>query len=250
MVYFVGGGPGAPDLLTVRGARAIAAADVVIWGRSLLMEAAVTEHARPGAELLPWPPLSADELLAVYDRAQAEELVVARLHSGDPAIFGRIREETRYVTDRGIPYEVVPGVSSMMAAAAVLGRELTVAGPPLGKEVASAETLHALVVARGGSRPPDVERVAELAHHGTTMAIFMAAAEPEGLQRALLEGGLGPHTPCAVVHRVSWPEELVLRCRLDELAERVARHDLDHQTLLLVGPALEDAGDSCVGGQP
>ena len=244
MVHFVGGGPGAPDLLTVRGARAIAAADVVVWGRSLLMEEAVTEHARPDAELLPWPPLSAEELLAVYDRARDEDLVVARLHSGDPAIFGRIQEETRYVSERGLAYEIVPGVSSLAAAAAALGRELTVAGPPLGEEVASAEALDALIVARGGGRPPGlgVERVRELARHGATMAVFMAASDPDALQAALLRGGFVPQTPCAVASRLSWPDELVFTCRLDELAERTHGHDLDHRTLALVAPALDDAG--------
>lgn len=245
MVHFVGGGPGAPDLLTVRGARAIAAADVVVWGRSLLMEQAVTEHARPDAELLPWPPLSADELLAVYDRARQEELAVARIHSGDPAIFGRIQEEIRHVSELGVPYEVVPGVSSVAAAAAALGRELTVAGPPLGEEIASAELLDSLVLARGSARSGGdgaAMRVEELARPGATMAIFMAAGNPDELQGALLRGGFAPHAACAVAHRISWPGEVLLRCRLDELADQVRAHELDHLTLVLVGPALEDAG--------
>ncbi len=120
-VYFVGGGPDAADLLTLRGARAIAAADVVVWGRSLLSEEVITEHARPTAELAPWPPLSADGLLEVYDRARDNGLAVVRVYGGDPTIYGWVHEEIASVTERGLAYEVIPGVTSMAAAAAAAG---------------------------------------------------------------------------------------------------------------------------------
>lgn len=227
-VYLIGGGPGAPDLLTVRGARAISRADVVIWGRTFLMEEAVTEHARPDAELVPWPPATMADILRVYDRARDENLVVARVHSGDPAIFGKL-EELDEVRARGVPHEIVPGVTAASAAAAALGRELTTSDAP-----------RALIFAAPGREEEEQQTgptISELARPGATMAVFMSATRPDELQRELLEGGYGPDTPCAVVHQVSWPQEVVVRCPLHGLAERL--EGLDLMTLVLVGPALD-----------
>jgi precorrin-4/cobalt-precorrin-4 C11-methyltransferase len=230
-VSFVGAGPGAPDLITVRGARAIGAADVVVWARSLVMEE-VLEHARPDAEVIESTPLTLEDVLAVYERALRDDLVVARVHSGDPAIYGAIQEQIRFCIDRGLPYEIVPGVSSVAAAAAALGRELTVP-----------ERSQSLILTRRGGRTPmpPGERVEALARHGTTMALFLSAARPRDLQRELLEGGYPPDTPCAVVYRASWPDEVVLRCRLEELGDRVREARINRQALILVGPGLDDA---------
>ena len=160
-VSFVGAGPGAPDLITVRGARAIGAADVVVWARSLVMEE-VLAHARPDAEVIESTPLTLEDVLAVYERALRDDLVVARVHSGDPAIYGAIQEQIRFCADRGLPYEIVPGVSSVAAAAAALGRELTVP-----------ERSQSLILTRRGGRTPmpPGERVDALARHGTTMVL-------------------------------------------------------------------------------
>ncbi|MBA3421769.1 MAG: cobalt-precorrin-4/precorrin-4 C(11)-methyltransferase [Thermoleophilaceae bacterium] len=229
-VYFIGGGPGAADLLTLRGARAIAAADVVVWGRSLVSEEVVTEHARPTAELAPWPPLSADGLLDVYDRARRDGLTVARVYGGDPTIYGWVHEEIASVTERGLPYEVIPGVTSMAAAAAAAG--CTLSGGML------------IVARREGWRPlPPGERIRDYARHGTTMALYMASREPHELQRELTEGGYDPATPCVIVHRTSWPDERILRCPLDELGDRIEAGRLDHQTLVFVGPGTEGVAD-------
>ena len=230
-VWFVGAGPGAPDLITLRGARAIAAADVVVWARSLVMEE-VLQHASPGAELIESTPLTLEDVLAVYERAIADELVVARVHSGDPAIYGAVQEQIRFCAARGLAYEMVPGVSSVAAAAAALGRELTVP-----------ERSQSLILTRRGGRTPMPagERVEALARHGTTMALFLSAARPRDLQRELLDGGYPPDTACAVVYRASWPDEVVLRCRLDELGDRVRAARIDRQALILVGPGLDDA---------
>lgn len=236
-VWFLGGGPGAPDLLTVRAAKVLAEADAVIWGKSLLTEAVVADHARPDAELVPWPPATMADIYSVYDRASAEGLVVARLFWGDPAIFGTVREEAREASSRGLSYEVVPGVSSLGAAAAALGLELATAphgAPPL-------------ILAAPRDEPPPNQRVRDLASHGATMALFMAGKRAEELQGELIAGGFVPETRCAVVHKVSWPEEVVLTCRLDELAATIRERDLERHTLVLVGPALseedEEAGD-------
>ena len=126
-LWFLGAGPGAPDLLTLRAARALAAADVVVWGKALMADGLVAEHARPDAELVPWPPATMEDIHAVYDRAAAEGLVVARMLWGDPALFGSVRDEVRQARARGLEYEIVPGISAFNAAAARLEIDLTVA---------------------------------------------------------------------------------------------------------------------------
>lgn len=228
--WFLGGGPGAPDLLSVRAARILADADVVIWGTALLMEATVKDHARADAELVPWPPATMPDIYAIYERAAREDLLVARLFWGDPAIYGAVRDEAREAASRGLPVEVVPGVSSLGAAAAALCRELTTApgdSPPL-------------IVAAPRDDPPAGQRVRDLASHGATMALFMGGKRSEELQAELLAGGFSPDTPCAVAGQVTWPEEVVVTCRLDELGRTIAAHELETHALVLVGPALAD----------
>jgi precorrin-4/cobalt-precorrin-4 C11-methyltransferase len=227
IVYFVGGGPGAADLLTVRGARAIAAADMVVWGRNLVMEGAVTEHAREDAELLPWPPLTLDEMVAAYDRVRDERLVLARVHSGDPAIYGTLEEEMGWARERDIPYEVVPGISALSAATAALGRELTGKGSP-----------RPVVIARRGGRVPPAGAEEGSSEAESALALFMSRRDPETLEAELLEAGYREATPCAVVHRVSWPDEEILRCPLAGLADRLSEREWGHLTLVLVGAWL------------
>ena len=232
-VWFVGAGPGAADLLTFRGAAAIAAADVVVWAGSLVSPD-VLVHARPDAEALDSSALTLEEVAAVYDRAAAERLVVARVHSGDPTLYGAVQEQVAECERRGLPWEIVPGVSSLAAAAAAVGRELTVPG------VAQSVVLTRLATRTSDSMPPR-EQVRELARHGATMALFLSCSRPRALQRELEAGGYPPDTPCAVVHRATWPDELVLRCRLADLAAHIRDARIHKQALVLVGPAL--AGD-------
>jgi precorrin-4/cobalt-precorrin-4 C11-methyltransferase len=230
--WFVGAGPGAADLLTFRAARAIGEADIVVWARSLVMED-VLSHARPDAEIVASDELTLEQVVPLYERAAAERLVLARIHSGDPALYGAIQEQIRVCRDLGLPYEIVPGVSSVAAAAAALGQELTIP--------ARAQSL--ILTRRGGRTPmPPGETVEGFAAHGTTMALFLSASRPYDLQRELLAGGYPPEAPCAVVHRASWPDELAFRCRLDELGDRMRAHRITRQALVLVGPGLEDAG--------
>lgn len=233
-VTFVGAGPGAADLLTIRGAQRIHAADVVIWAASLVMRECVAEHARPGAELVDSSQLAHDDVLAIYRRAAAEGLSVARVHSGDPSLWGAVQEQYDACVELGLEVEIVPGVSAFGAAAAAAGRELTI------PEVAQSVILCRL---EGGKTPmPERERVREFARHGTTMAIFLAAARTGQLVGELTAGGYPEDTPVIVAYRVSWPDELVLRCRLDELTELVRERKLWRQTLFLVGAALGAAG--------
>ncbi len=223
-LWFLGAGPGAADLLTVRAARALAAADVVVWGASLMTDELVAEHAHPDAELVSWPPAEMADIHAVYDRAQAEGLVVARLLWGDPSIYGSLREEVRQANLRGLAYEVVPGVSAACAAAAALGVNLATAptqSPPL-------------IFADPGNS------LRELAGHGAMMAVYMAGKRAGEVQAELMAGGCPPHTPCAVANHVSWGDEVLLTCRLDELGATIERHELQRATLVLVGPPPAD----------
>jgi precorrin-4 C11-methyltransferase len=233
LVTFVGAGPGAADLLTLRGAKVIAEADVVVWASSLV-HPDVVAGARPEAEIVDSAALPLEGVAAVYRRAADDGLHVARVHSGDPSLWGALAEQMAICAELGLDTAVVPGVSSFTAAAAAVRRELTV--PELAQSVI-------LTRLGGGKTPmPPGEEVAELARHGTTMALFLSAARSAQLQQELLDGGYPGETPCVVAYRVSWPDELVVRCPLAELAATVKAHRLWKHTLVLVGPALA-AGD-------
>lgn len=231
-VTFVGAGPGAPDLLTLRGAREIAAADVVIWAASLV-HPEILEHARGDAEIMDSAPLSLEDVLAVYEQAARESLRVARVHSGDPALWGAIQEQLDRCAELGLETAIVPGVSAFSAVAATTGRELTI--PEVSQSV--------ILTRISGKTPmPDGEDMADLARHGTTMAVFLAAARSGRLQADLLAGGYDPDTPVVVAHRASWPDELILQCSVGTLEATVKEHRLWKQTLFLIGPALEAGG--------
>ena len=231
-VWFIGAGPGAPDLLTIRGAKLIAEADVVVWARSLVHEG-VLEHACSNAEIIESTTIPLEGVLELYERAVREDLEIARIHSGDPSLWGAVLEQVEFCEELGLDWEIVPGVSSLGAAAAAIGRELTVP-----------EVAQSVILTRRASRTPmpNNEDIKAFAAHGTTMAIFLSAARPRLLQEELLEGGYAPDTPCAVVYRASWPDEQVIECRLDELADRIREAGFTRQALVLVGPGLEAGG--------
>ncbi|MFG2052771.1 precorrin-4 C(11)-methyltransferase [Micromonospora sp. NPDC048930] len=232
-VWFVGAGPGAADLLTLRAARVIAEADVVIWAASLV-HADVLAHARADAEIVDSSRLPVEGVLPLYQRAAARGLTVARIHSGDPALWGAVQEQLDLCRALGLAVEIVPGVSSFTAVAARVGRELTI------PEVAQSVILTRL---EGGKTPmPPGERVRDFARHGTTMALFLSAARSGQAQAELLAGGYPPDTPVVVAYQATWPDELVVRCTLGELADTVRAHKLWKQTLFLVGPALAATG--------
>lgn len=231
-VAFVGAGPGAADLLTLRGAQRIAEAHIVIWAASLVHED-VLQHARPDAVVVNSAEHSLEGIREHYERAAREGLLVARVHSGDPALWGGTQEQMQVCRSLGLAVEVVPGVSSFSAVAALVQRELTV------PEVAQSVVLTRL---EGGKTPmPPRETVRAFAAHGTTMALFLSAARTRQLQDELLAGGAyDENTPCVVAYAATWPDELVFSCRLGELGDRVREHKLYKHTLVLVGPALAD----------
>jgi precorrin-4/cobalt-precorrin-4 C11-methyltransferase len=233
-VSFVGAGPGAADLITLRGARRIAEADVVVWAASLVQEECVREHARPDAELIDSSRIAHEDVLALYRRAAEEGLRVARVHSGDPSLWGAVQEQYDAAAELGLEVEIVPGVSAFGAAAAAAGRELTI------PEVAQSVVLTRL---EGGKTPmPEREKLAAFAAHGTTMAIFLSAARTGQMVEQLRAGGYADDTPVVVSYRVSWPDEVTLTCRLDEVEAVCKERRLWRQTLFLVGPALGASG--------
>ncbi|MGK5442619.1 precorrin-4 C(11)-methyltransferase [Micromonospora sp. URMC 105] len=232
-VWFVGAGPGAADLLTLRAARVIGAADVVIWAASLV-HTDVLAHARADAEIVDSSQLPIEGVLPLYRRAAAEGLTVARIHSGDPALWGAVQEQLDLCRALDLAVEIVPGVSSFTAVAAIVGRELTI------PEVAQSVILTRL---EGGKTPmPAGERVREFARHGTTMALFLSAARSGQAQAELLAGGYPPETPVVVAYQATWPDELVVHCALADLEATVKEHRLWKHTLFLVGPALAATG--------
>jgi precorrin-4/cobalt-precorrin-4 C11-methyltransferase len=232
-VVFVGAGPGAPDLLTQRGAAAIATADIVIWASSLV-DQRILAHASEHAEIVDSAQLPMEGVLPYYERAAHEQLTVARVHSGDPSLWGAVQEQLEQCAELGLDTEIIPGVSSFTAVAAAIRRELTI------PEVAQSVILTRL---GGGKTPmPPGEQVNEFARHGTTMALFLSAARSGQLQEELLAGGYPKGTPCVVAYQVTWPDELIIHTRLDTLAATIKERKLWKHTLVLVGPALAAAG--------
>ena len=233
LVSFVGAGPGAADLLTLRAAKRIAEADIVIWAASLVHED-VLQHVRTDAVVVNSAEHSMEGITHLYERAAAEGLRVARIHSGDPALWGGTQEQHELCTRLGLQTEVIPGVSSFTAVAALVQRELTI------PEVAQSVVLTRL---EGGKTPmPPRETVRAYAEIGATMCLFLSAARTRQLQTELLAGAYDEDTPCVVAYAVTWPDELVFDCRLGDLADRVREHKLYKHTLVLVGPALASGG--------
>jgi len=230
MISFVGAGPGAPDLITLRGAQRLAEADVVVWASSLVPRA-VLDHCRSDAVLHDSARMTLEDVLAVF-AAVGDDASVVRLHSGDPGVYGAIAEQLDWCRANRRSFEIVPGVTSVAAASAALGRELTV--PTLSQSV---------VFTRLGGRTSASMRpgegVAAFAPAGVSMAVFLAGARPDELQDELLTG-YEPETPAAVLHRVSWPDETIVRTTVGELAEAMRDVGETMTVLVLVGDALGD----------
>lgn len=232
MISFVGAGPGAADLITIRGADRLARADVVIWAGSLV-PAELLGRCRPDAVLHDSSKMTLDEVTAVF--AGHPDAAIVRLHSGDPTVYSAIAEQIDWCRRHGRRYEIVPGVSSVSATAAAAGRELTVPG------LAQTVVLTRLA-RRTAASVPERESVAALARRGATMALYLSAGDPEALQRELLCEGSAytAGTPVIIGYRVSWPEEIVRRSTVGSLASDLA--DLGRRTsvMILVGDVLAD----------
>lgn len=226
-VYIIGAGPGDPDLLTLRGAALIAACPVVLYTGSLVPREVIA-RARPDARVLDSSGMTLDEIVGVMHTAYDAGEDVARVHTGDPSIFGSTAEQMRRIEALGIPYEIVPGVSSFTAAAAALGRELTL--PELSQTVI-------LTRAEGRTAMPEGEKLADLARHRATLALFLSITLLDELVADLLPS-YGADCPVAVVHRASCPDQMVVRGTLADIGGRVKAAGLRSQSMILVGRVL------------
>lgn len=229
MISFVGAGPGAPDLITLRGADRLAKAAVVIWASSLVPEA-LLQHADPDAQIHDSAAMTLEDVVAVYEANPQARIV--RLHSGDPSVYGAIQEQIDWCASNGRDFEIVPGVSSLAAAAAAVGRELTI--PAVSQSVVLTR-----LAGRTSASMPERESVAAFAAHRATMAVFLSAARPQELQEELL-AGYPPDTPAAIVVRASWPDERVVRTTVANLPRDLVSTKARTTVLVLVGDALAD----------
>ena len=228
-VYFIGGGPGDPELLTLKAKRIIESADVVVYADSLV-HPSIAAFARPDAEVHGSKTLALDEITELIVRASRQGKTVARIQSGDPSIYGAILEQMQVLEKEGIEYEVVPGVSSAFAAAARLNVELTVPGV--------SQTV-IMTRAEGRIPMPPGESLRELAEHGCTLVIFLSITRMSKIVRELRAAGYATETPVAVVYRVGWPDEKVITGTLANIAARVREAKITLQALVLVGKALD-----------
>jgi precorrin-4/cobalt-precorrin-4 C11-methyltransferase len=230
VISFVGAGPGAADLLTFRAAHRLAAADVVIWAGSLVSPE-VLGHCRADVVQYDSKGMTLEAVIEVFERYP--EAAIVRLHSGDPSVYGAIAEQMAWCRAHERAFEIVPGVSSLAAAAAAAGRELTVPG------LAQSVVLTRLAD-RTAASVPDRESVTGFAALGPTMALFLSAARPDELQRALLGNGSAyrAETPAVIVHRASWPDERVVFTVVGDLVEQLDALGATTTVLVLVGDAL------------
>ncbi len=228
MVHFVGAGSGAADLITVRGARLLGEADVVIYAGSLV-NPALLQYTREGCEIHNSAEMTLEQVLAVVKAAEAAGKTTVRLHTGDSSIYGAVREQFDQLEALNIAYDVCPGVSSFCGAAAALKAEYTL--PDVSQTV---------IITRAAGRTPVPEResIRSLAAHQATMVLFLSTALAGKLQGDLLAGGYAPETPAAVVYKATWPEEKVYRCTVETLAQTVEDNGLTKTALIIVGGCL------------
>ncbi len=225
-VYFIGAGPGDPELITVKGQRLLGEADLVIYTGSLVPEPLI---AGLTGEVVNSASLNLDEVFSLILAGWKDGKRIVRLHTGDSAIFGAINEQIALLRDHQIPFQVIPGVSSALATAAALETQLTL--PEVAQTV--------IFTRRAGRTPvPEGEDLVSLASHGSTMMIFLSISMIEKVVSELLEGGYTETTPVAVVEKVSWPEERILRGTLATIAAQVKEAGITKTALIAVGDAL------------
>lgn len=230
MIWFIGAGPGDPELITVKGKRLIEQADVIIYAGSLVNPAVLDCH-KPGAEIYNSALMDLDEVIDVMEKAEKAGKTTARVHTGDPAIYGAHREQMDRLDKLGIEYAVVPGVSSAFATAAALNAEYTMPG--------KSQTV--IFTRMEGRTPmPEGEKLPDLARHHATMVIFLSIGFMDEMVKQLEEGGYEPTTPAAVVYKASWPEQKIVRGTLADIAQKVADAGIKKTALTVVGDFLGD----------
>ena len=231
MVHFVGAGSGAVDLITVRGARFLEQADVIIYAGSLV-NPELLSYAKQGCEIHNSAKMTLEEVIAVIRGAEAAGKTTVRLHTGDSSIYGAVREQFDELEKLGISYDVCPGVSAFCGAAAALRAEYTL--PDVSQTV--------IITRAAGKTPvPERESIHALAAHQATMVLFLSTSLTDKLQQELLAGGYDESTPAAVVYKATWPEEKVFRCTVGTLHKTVTENGLTKTSLIVVGSCLGDA---------
>jgi precorrin-4/cobalt-precorrin-4 C11-methyltransferase len=232
-VYFIGAGPGAADLITVRGQRLLSRCPVCLYAGSIMPDELLA-LCPPDARVVDTGPLTLDQIVGEIADAHAAGSDVARLHSGDPSLYSALAEQCRRLAEVGVDYEIVPGVPAFAAAAAALGCELTVPGV--------AQTVTLTRVATLSSAMPPGEDLATLSAPGSTLVLHLAAAQVDSIVPQLLAGGYRGETPCAVVAFASWPKQEVLRCTLAELADEMHAAEITRTAVIIVGDVLAAEG--------
>ena len=233
MIHFIGAGPGAADLITVRGARLLGEADVIIYAGSLV-NPALLDYKKEGCTVYDSASMTLEEVIAVMRETQARGGDTVRLHTGDPSLYGAIREQMDALDGLGLPYDVTPGVSSFSGAAAALEAEYTL--PDVSQSV--------IITRMAGRTPvPEGEKLSKLAGHGCTMVLFLSTGLLEEVERELMEGGYPPDTPAAIVYKATWPEQAVYRCTVSTLAATARERHVTKTALITVGGFLGDKYD-------
>lgn len=230
MVYFVGAGCGAVDLITVRGKKLLEKADVVIYAGSLV-NSELLDYTRGDCQVYNSAHMTLDEVIEIIENSEKSEKNTVRLHTGDPSIYGAIREQMDRLTALGISFEVCPGVSSFCGAAAALKAEYTL--PNVSQSV---------IITRMAGRTdvPSKESIEKFAEHGATMVIFLSAGMLAELSQRLINGGYSPNSPAAIVYKASWHDEKIVRCTVAELAESAEKNGIKKTALITVGDFLGD----------
>lgn len=228
MIHFVGAGCGAPDLITVRGQRLLCEADVIIYAGSLV-NPALLENAKPSCRVYDSAGMTLEQVIDTMKDAETQGKTTVRLHTGDPSIYGAIREQIDLLEQSGLPYDVTPGVSSFCGAAAALGAEYTL--PDVSQTV--------IITRMAGRTPvPEQEEIALLAAHQATMVVFLSTGLLESLRERLLAGGYSEDTPAAIVYKASWPDEKCIRGTVGDLPKMARDNHITKTALILVGGFL------------
>lgn len=233
MIHFVGAGSGAADLITVRGQHLLEQADAVIYAGSLV-NPALLDVCKKDCRVLNSAHMTLEEVIAVMVEEESLSHDTVRLHTGDPSLFGAIREQMDELDKRGLAYDVTPGVSSFCGAAAALQAEYTLPG-----------VSQSVIITRmeGRTPVPAGEKLASLASHGCTMVLFLSTGLLENVRDELIAGGYAPNTPAAIIYKATWPDERVIRCTVDTLPEAARENGITKTALITIGGFLENAYD-------
>lgn len=228
MIHFVGAGSGASDLITVRGSRLLEQADVIIYAGSLV-NPQLLEYAKKDCEIYNSAKMTLEEVLEVMYAAEEKERMTVRLHTGDPCLYGAIREQMDALDENGISYDYCPGVSSFCGAASALNLEYTL--PDVSQSV--------IITRMAGRTPvPEKEEIASLAAHQATMVVFLSTGMLEKLSERLIAGGYQADTPAAIVYKATWEDEQAFTCTVGTLAETARKNHITKTALMIIGDVV------------